>query len=828
MATARLLSVALLAAVASCLPRSPAQPKREPVAAPLLPDVRTASGRPPVVLVSREGDPATVVALAVSTVGLGWTDGSSDDPEPATALAGLLEARLRAKSFDAVVTPSWDGVRASVLGGDATRIAASLFEALNAPATEGDLVAARRKLAALGQRPLRDRALARWARCVGQPHALPERAGKDQELDLARLERWRGATAGIGRVAVAVTAPSATAESVAAALLGGPEWKDAAPVAPGTDGTEPSVDVFEAATSSAVPVLHATLDVGTSSAAVTTAEALGDPRGPLAARLSQLDLPFRLREVVGAAHARGGCVGVVLEAAPSTQSGPAGTDLANRVADAVALVHLEASVFLAEPSTGATIEGAPVRGLVDGRTLSRLTGDAREAAERAAWWALADRIAPRPGPGSVALALPTRRGVKEAPVEPPRDALASAIARAEARWNKPIVEARTRVETGQGEAWVLVGSPCGTDAETEADAGLTALFVTAAADVAKGLGDVAVEPWVASDGAGIVVHGPALMGETPSAHARRLADIGARSFAAEPIPSSVLVRARADLLQRDARNDGATLAILAGALAPQHPSWVVPWGASEPLARSADSAVLLRAQALRGGPLRVAVLANTDTSQAEAAVRAADRWVSRHASDTRTCRTPSGAQPPRPGTYASVPAPGSVPEAYLAFPLPPGDETAYRAATLVAVALSEGTGALLEKVVIDGSSLAREASAHVLGWPRSPALVVRVVAPQASLDASVMQARALLERLHKGGLPAPDYERATAAQGRGATTRLLDPRARVVATWRGDTTLTTPSARPSADEVRGFAQKHLAEDAMVVVAARPPRPPATP
>lgn len=812
------LVVASGLALAACGPREPARSAHGGDAA-LLPDVRTAPGRPPVVLVTRQGDPAAAIAVAVTTAGIGWGDADGDDPEAATALAGLVESRLRARAVDADVTPSWDGLRASALTtseDSARRLAAALRDVLAAPAGEADLAAARRKLAALGQRPLRDRALARWARCVGAPHALPERAGKDYaDVDVARLERWRAAGLGLGRVAVAVTGPPAVAESVATTILRGPAWRAGAAVAAGAGAAE-SVDVFEAASDVAsAPVLHATLDVGTSSAAVTTAEALGDPRGPLAARLSELDLPFRLREVTGAAHARGGCVGVVLEASSAP---PAGADLALRVADAVALVRLEAAVFLAESGAAR-----------DGRVLSRRSGDAREAAERAAWWALVDQpTAPRPGGGSVALAVPSRRGAKDAATEPAREALAEAVTRATAAWDKPVVEARSRVESGQGEAWVLVGSPCGTEDEGEADAGLTALFAAAAAEGVRTSADVRVEPWVAADGAGLLVHGPALAGETASAHARRLADIAARSFAAEPLTNAALGRARADLLRRDARGDGSTLSVLASALSPQHPSWIVPWGSTEPLARSSDGAVVLRAQSLRAGPLRVAVLANADASQADAAVRAADRWVARRSSDPRACRAPSGAQPPKPGTYAAPPRSGALPEAYLAFPFGPGDEGAYGAALLLAAAFSEGDDALLDRALGGAQALAREASARVLGWPRAPALVVRIVAAQASLDAAVMQARALFDRVRQGGLPASDYERATSARARAALATALDPRARVVATWRGEPVGATSPARVTAEDVRAFAQRHLAEEGMVVVAARPARPPAAP
>jgi len=851
-------SMTALGAGAACGPAPPsALPASSTRAVALLPDVRLAKDRPPVVLVARDGDPSGAIAVAVTTSGL---EAGEDDPEAAVALAGMVEARLVARGLTPIVVPSWSGFRAAVLisASDAAPAATDLVrEALTAPVDDKDVIAARRKLAALASRPLRDASLARWARCVGSPHSLPARAGKSgDDLGAPRLERWRAAAHGLGRVAFAVVAPSATAESVASAIARGPAWKAGAPapVIP-PPASAMNVDVYEAASEmSGTTVVHATLDVGTGSDAVTTAEALGDPHGPLASRLAALDLPFRLREVVGAADPRGGCVGIVLEA-PTTgaSSLTSSSDLATRVADAVALVHVEAQVHLAE-GNAVSPDGASSAAALDGRTLARRAGDAREAAERAAWWALADAWvapstpstaapAPRQGAptitmrGSVALGIPLRRGAAppaEGAIEPSRDVLAAAMQRATASWQKPVAEGRARVEPGQGETWVLLASPCGTESESDADAGLTALFTVAAAEMAKSSPDARVEPWVVPDGAGLLVHGPALPGETGAAQARRLADVVARSFASDPIAVAALSRARAELLRRDARADGPALGLLASVLAPGHASWFIPSGREDTLARSADAAVLARAQSLRAGPLRVAVLANVDSAQGEAALRAADRWIDRRGEAARTCRAGTAATAPRPGTYAIEPRAGAGPEAYLAFPFTAGDDKARAAATLVAAAL-DGDGGLLDKALGGASApngLARSVSAKVVGWPRSPALVLRIVSTQASLDSAVMQARALVDRVKKSGLATPDLERATAVASRDALAAALDPRARIVATWRGEPIPTAAQPLPrggaGADDVRAFAAKHLVEDTMVVVAARPPRLKPTP
>ncbi len=811
--------------VASCGPAVPAPAAVSAHARALLPDVRHAKDRPPVVLVAREGDPSGAIAIAVTTAAIPTAE---DDPEVAVALAGVVEARLAARGLDAVVMPSWSGFRAAILvatRAEAEAATGTLRESLVTPIAEPDLAAAKKKLAALAARPLRDAALARWARCVGSPYALPARAGKSgDDLDAARLEKWRAAAHGLGRVAVAVAAPSVVAEAVAGTVARLPAWSAgaAAPAAPPSNTSRGiDADVYEIgsalASPGAAPVVHATLEVATGSDAVTTAEALGDPHGPLAARLEALELPFRLKEVVGTAEPRGGCVGMVLEAGASSTST---SDMASRVADAIALVQVEARVHLDEGSAA-----------LEGRTLARRAGDAREAAERAAWWALADSWTHDARSsagirGSVALGLPLRRGSSPAAdgaLEPSRDALAAAMKSATLSWQKPVAEGRTRVEPGQGETWVLLASPCGTDGETDADAGLSALVTAAAADLARSTPEARVEPWIVADGAGLLVHGPALAGETPAAHARRLADVVARSFASDALPLPSLGRARAELLRQLARSDGAALDIVASAVAPGHASWFVPSGRQDTLARAADAAVLARAQSLRAGPLRIAVLANSDATQGEAALRAADRWIDRRVGDARSCRPSTAPIPARPGTYAVEPRPGAAPEAYLAFPLARADEAERTAATLVAAAL-DGGGGLLEKA-LGGPGLARSWSAQVVGYPRAPALVVRLVSTQASLDNAVMQARALVDRLKQSGLGAADHERATASVARAAVVSALDPRLRLVATWRGMAVPTAaqplPRGRASLDDVRAFAAKRLGEESLVVVASRP-------
>ena len=111
--------------------------------------------------------------------------------------------------------------------------------------------------------------------------------------------------------------------------------------------------------------------------------------------------------------------------------------------------------------------------------------------------------------------------------------------------------------------------------------------------------------------------------------------------------------------------------------------------------------------------------------------------------------------------------------------------------------------------------LARATGASVVGSPRSPALAMRIVADDASLDACVAQTRALLDRLRQGALREEDRARAAQALTGGS----LEPGERAIALWRGSAS----SPAPSLDELRAFASASLRDDALVIVASRPPR-----
>ena len=780
----------------------------------------TGDERPPLAVVAREGDARGALAVAVSTAGIAPDRGAL----AAVALAALVQERLATRGVDASLVGGWDGWRLRALVGspaDMARLVEAVRIAMLTPvsADEAALTAVVRRSAALARRPLPDRALVDAARCTGEAYG----AGEGEAPTPLELESWRRAAHGLGRVAIASAGSPALADAAAQMLSRAPAWPRSAPATPSPWPalSAPSV-VYEASGEVAPGAARivVTARTATPERAVAAAPALGDARGPLASRLAALDAPARVRSVVATAHGDGGCVATTIDLAARDLL----ADAPARIATAAALARQELAVEIADGASPGDL----------GSALTRRAADPRDAAERAAWWSLAgDRPGASDDHPRMALTVGVAASKDAAGSTDLAGAIRAEIDRATFAWQAPLVDGRKLVERGQGEAWVLLASTCGTGPESSGDAGVgAAVAMAAAAQAADDARDIQVEPFVAIDGVGVLVHGPARAGESPQAHARRLADSTARAFAADEIEPTRIAQARAAMIARAAATDARALAGLAGALAPGHPSWLAPEGTLFGIASLSDATVAARAAAIRAQPLRVAVVANVDAAQADAAVRAVDRWVARRPGESRGCSAAGAGPSPRAGTYAvDLPA-GTVSEVLIGVPFATADAASRIAGTWLAAAL-DGTDGLLAHALganagADATgtpdALARAWSVAVLGAPQAPALVVRLVGSDASLDAAVAQVRALLDRLRRGALRDEDRARAGGALARARLAASLDPRARVIDLWRGEPTATTPAAAlPSLEDLRAFAAATLRDEAFVIVAARPPR-----
>ncbi len=233
------------------------------------------------------------------------------------------------------------------------------------------------------------------------------------------------------------------------------------------------------------------------------------------------------------------------------------------------------------------------------------------------------------------------------------------------------------------------------------DAGATALAALAAVQTWRRELDVTIEPWVTADAVGVIAHAPFRdERETPAELGRRVANAAARTVAATTPGPEALALARAAALQhlehllRRAGRGARGLRLRARARPPVLDRAVRRLG---PVASGALETVQLRWQALATGPLRLAVLANADASQAAAAAEAAERWLAPRLTP-RGCGSPDGAVVPRLGHHdARLPAGAALSQAVVGARLPAAREAAPTARELAELTVSalNGEGGLL-------------------------------------------------------------------------------------------------------------------------------------
>jgi hypothetical protein len=626
-------------------------------------------------------------------------------------------------------------------------------------------------------------------------------------------------------VAIAATGPAGAAVASAVAL--GPAWPVAAPLARSAPRVHAqALQVYDASPEVAPSAARATLVLSFADPdrAIGAARALEDRRSVVAERLDAALRPGRRRDVSATAHAGWGCVRMTFDLPAPYGGADPPVDLARAIG--------AAADALTAPSVRVSL-----------RDIANRAGDPRDAAERLAYWTLvssASFVAPTSSPGGGDLAassspsLSTAVGVGLPRARMTEEAWSTRTSALQAELDRsgqptdPAAELRVRVERGQSGVWMLLASPCGTEGETGADAGASAMAAMAIAERGRrmaGSGETA-EAWVAPDGVGLVVHAFPDGAEAPSALAARAATLVGESFgAALDDPRDLEAGRTAVLSRRGASDDVPGFALMADAIAPGHPSWILPSGTWDAVLRSSDEGLRARLEGILSGPLRLAVLADHDAQQGSAALEALRPWLASRAGARRAC---PGSPPvtARPGTYA-IEAPGaSSASAWLAFALPAADPAARAAAALLAAALDGSGGGpgpspgggLLERALSSG--LARSWSARVVGPPRAPALVVHVASAQGSLDAAVAEVRVLFDRLRQEGLPESVRREAIARAEHERLLISLDPRARLVELWRGDP---PPLAEPGVDALRDFATRTLRDDALIIVASRPPR-----
>lgn len=764
-------------------------------------EVHAASGRPRLVVVRRDGDPSAAIAVEIRA--------PEGDELRLSVVAALIGARLEAASFtgvEVVAGARYARVRALVpqLG---VAVASQLDAALSAPVgrDEPAVAAVRRALDGYASRPVVDAALARASRCLDRPMRPLSFQRPDDPVAFAEAARGalvRADTVNVGAVGEGATDAFVQAFRAQPALAGSVSIVSPAVAPPPTAvslavGHEGGFVVVEGGPRAALP---------------GALPQLADAEGPLASRLRASD-DFRLRGVAGAAWADGACVVVEVEPSPAARKVLSDPErLAARTAVALEVARQEIELALEARRSIDDAEAA--------KSAIGSGGDPREAADRAAFWAWpAGPVAPLTS--TATLAVPAA-SIAKGPTFDAEAALAAlgpkfawSVQKAKLAWTKSEIDLKARLEAGQGELWVTLGSPCGVAHEGVPDAGVasTAMRALVAAHlehVELSKDGVVVEPWAATTGVGLVAHASARPGEPPAGLAHRVGDVVGRLFLASFPQASHLAGARAEGLST------LSTAFVSGELvrnavrlsSPLHPSWLEPSGTLESVAKVGLESVDLRLGTLRSGSLRLSVLANGDEAQSEIVARAAERWVPRRPGEARTCPTFDPGSPPKGGLHPITVKTGTG----IALALPV-EESSREAATTLAAVLDGPGGRLAGEL---GGGLATRWEARVVRGAARHALIVVVLAPDPNVDAVVTRVRALLNRLRSGGLEAVDLARADRERASVRVARRLDPRARVVDLFAAE----APATPVDLAQLRGAAAKLLDEDKTQLVVAR--------
>jgi len=713
--------------------------------------------RPPLVLVRRDGDPFAAVAFATVT-----DQGSL----ASVAMAAALRARLAAHGFNVRAQPSALGLSLTVLirtAAEGRRFVQVIGSVLEQPVQrhEAALEAARAAVQALAAVRVPGAAEASVNACSGEPFLPEANRSYDPTSDKGRAElsAWLEAARSVRRAALAAVGPADVLAGVEDALTRGAAWPEgelADDMWPARD--ELGVDFAPGATRR----LSLAFRLPSEDVAAHAARALAAPSSTLARRLAALRPAWQLERSAAIGRSRGACLRV--DAVPAhAEVGPSATD----VARALGIVAGEAR----------DAAGIGRRGDLDEAIVG--TTDPAEAAAAAAWRALVARGepgAPRSAVAYVATAA-----------EKPRFDLNAALTLERQAEKEPLFEVVRRSEPGQGRLWALFAPTCGTSVEAAATAGESALVASALARVAPG-GDVTVEPWLAPDGVGLLVgtrrREP---GESSDAQAVRLGRaLGELIATARPSPTE-LAGARAELTSGLGGEQHRGYFVALDALTDGHPSWLEPRGTFAALASAPTGGYDAALSRWLGRPFRLAVLANGDAGQPDVVRRELERWLRPARGDVARC--PSRSHGAAPGTELNLAVSGDAPEgSYVGIPFPAFEHRLPVEARATLVLLNR-SGGWLDQALAD---LQGSATALALGGPDAAALVIEVVAVEGQRQAAVERVRTLLERLASGRLAPGDVDTARRELAQGEALELLDPRRRLVATWRGVTRAEPP------------------------------------
>ena len=711
---------------------------------------REIDNHPAINLVVRLGDPLPAMAFASA---------HDSGSVASAALSALILTRLSARGItDVVSVPTESGIQLAVLCADAAAARAFIEQvtaALSTPLAERDdaVRVIQEHLAALRSRSFAGKAEAEVAECSGELGLVPGAAIPDLSTPAGRaeIEGYRRFAFATRASAFAALGSSEFVNDAASELEDAPSW----PSGDAADDPWPASDAAEADSADGARRLSVALRVADPNTALASLRTLTRGRPALASRLHTFLPGFALERVAFQARPRGACLRVDL----SLPEGEPGIT-PKEAALAVSLVTEEAHAI------ESTASGAIEENIIE-------PSDPRKAAARAAWRALTGQKEAGPERRLVAVSVHSAE-------RPAFNGFANTLHEYETRPQRAPLEARLRAEPGQAELWILLGSPCGTLAESNDNAGQSALALTMAAHETSA--DVELEPWITPDAVGLLAHAPRRPLESAHEQAERVARALARALSERSGAGDALATAQGELFAATGGSPRPGYARLLDALAPDHSAWLEPRGTWASLVQANRDSVAARGREVLRGPLRVAVLANEDNAQAEAATRALDRWFAPWRDDPKRCQT-SAERAARSGELTlSVPDAANTESAYLGLPFPSRLKFE-REAEAFAMLLNAPRGPLA--LALSAEHINASARASIIGGGRAAALVVEIRASDDDARKATLEVRRALDRFVAVPLSNDDLaaaQRVAAQRGLGAS---LDPRRRIVDLWRG-------------------------------------------
>jgi hypothetical protein len=707
----------------------------------------------------------------------------------ALALSMLVEARVHDAGFESVAMhASASGFIMHALAAsvdDVRRFVQTANQALTSPVTaaDGERVAIRWRAAPPRQASTASEAAV--ARCSGELMLGPD--AEAAATIPARLAAWL-ASVRAGDAAFAVVGPRDYLDAGADALA------DAAPWARlGSTGGLLFGD--ELAGARALATGEQNLSVALwgvpAASAIASAERLGAEDSLLSARLSAGFPPWRVWRVASSLSRGGACLRVDLQASGAPPS-------LDAVAASVAASVDELEYTLARVKPGPWVVAKQVL-VMEGPD---------QAAAVAAWQAVtANAASVEPSPrrmvhyaGPLADGANPERassGLAAPPGAPPAS-----------------LELRRALEPGQGQFWMLLATPCGTNAEDGTSAGALALALHASALENDRALEVSLEPWLSVDGVGILAHaGPSAPYESAQAQAERVAEALARAVLRTGPSPEHIATSRESLLEALPSGPAPGLSLALRQTTGNHPSYLDARGTWASLtAISARSAQLERERFVRS-KLRLASLGNHDEAQIQAAERRLSSLL--RSVDPGPVECPArGAVTSVPGKYLIDAPDVSDADAVVAVPLPPSAGGPSEEASWTEWLMNRPGGWLHQALQRPG--LVSTARARALGGASAAALVIEIHAVDDKHEEAVAQVRGLLERLRSGAANAADVRSASDHLAQLTASRRLNPRGRLLDLWYG-----TRPPRATLESLHALHRAAFEAARVVVVMTRP-------